>query len=219
MNYEEEFRNIYWTLRKKCIIYAKKRGLNEEIAEDALHEALYRLFRKITKEAYQIEKSMEAAGFQFFKYCLLELSRERKLTEVPETLEDETIENTIYLALVEDQLMDKLMDVLDSKSSICKKVLLDYYAKDKSIQEIEVEHGLSKGSGKVKKSRCLRKLKERLLLNYQSQLGVDCYQFLLNLLLKGQSLLDIGNTLNIDRLEAEKRKQYCLRKITRLLKE
>ena len=167
------FHSLYYAMEESCRKYIFKRGGDESMVDEVLHEGLYRFFVRVKeKEDFKLTASIEAAVFGFIKMvwqqkCSTE-TKYRKIHKdideddwIKESLIDENYENELFGDQNED--MKKIMSLMDQLGKDCKEVLIAFYVHRNSLQEIADELDLTYDYAKLKRFRCIADLRNKYL--------------------------------------------------------
>jgi len=167
---KQVFANIYHSISEDCKKFIFRRGGSIQLAEEVLHEALYRFFVKVQNTPdFTLQKSVESVVFGFIKNVWLEMMRKKKKEQVylslddddgwaKDKLSDEEYETEFFVEEVESSALIRLMEKLGKD---CKEVLVAFYVYKTSLAEIATELGLKKDYVKLKRFRCLKELREK----------------------------------------------------------
>lgn len=125
---------------------------NDALAEDALQEALFRVYRKL-------DWLREPALFEPWAFRIASRIAFRKLAKA-RRLREEPLEIDVPLAESEERPdVDRIFEHLDSLSPASRAVLTLHYAQSMTLQEVAEVLGLSVGTVKSRLAyglRCLR---------------------------------------------------------------
>lgn len=175
----EKFRNrdrcfltsIYKSLSESTLGYVIKRGGDQVLAEEVLHEALFRCYSKVNDNLeFKLNKPVTAYVFGFVKIVHLEkarknlknLKREKPIDEEDgwrlEKLEDESY-RTDFFTKVDDASV--VVPLLDELGKGCKDILIAFYVHNESLKSIADELDTTESYVKVKKHRCMKELRDK----------------------------------------------------------
>lgn len=157
-------KSIYQDNFRAIATFIKQNSGRPEDAEDIFQEGLMALYEQIIDGRF---KGASTIKTYLFAICRNKwMKRLRKASVKKETLGNETdfadgAEQALD-HLIADEEANTLADLLEQVGADCKKVLLLYYYERKRMQEIAQLMGFANAQiAKNKKSRCLKKLKER----------------------------------------------------------
>jgi RNA polymerase sigma factor (sigma-70 family) len=167
------FHSLYYSIEESCRKYIFKRGGDETMVDEILHEGLYRFFVRVKeKEDFKLTVSIEAAVFGFIKMvwqqkCGTDTKYRRMHTDIDqddwikESLHDQNYENDFFSD--EDEDMQKIMGLMDQLGKDCKEVLIAFYVHKNSLQEIADELEFTYDYAKLKRFRCIADLRNKYL--------------------------------------------------------
>jgi len=168
------FRTLYQSISESCTKYIVKRGGDATIAEEVLHEALYRFFVRVKeKEDFKINTSVESVVFGFIKMVWKQKCRQStKYKLLHQDLDDENKYLKETLSHEEDELiMDnnensdhtRIMALMEKLGKDCKELLIAFYVHKQSLQIIAEELSFTYDYAKLKRFRCVAELKKKFL--------------------------------------------------------
>jgi len=167
------FQSLYYSLEDSCRKYVFKRGGDETMIDEILHEGLYRFFVRVKeKEDFTLTVSIEAAVFGFIKMvwqqkCGTDAKYWKMHKDIDqddwikESLRDENSENDFLPDENED--MKKVMGLMNQLGKNCKEVLIAFYVHKNSLQEIADELSFTYDYAKLKRFRCIAELRSKYL--------------------------------------------------------
>ncbi|NND34708.1 MAG: sigma-70 family RNA polymerase sigma factor [Saprospiraceae bacterium] len=160
------FHSLYYSMEESCRKYIFKRGGDETMIDEILHEGLYRFFVRVKeKQDFQITSSLEAVVFGFIKMvwqqkCRTD-SRYRKMhTDIDE---DDWVRESLTEENTTDADTSMIMSLMDNLGKDCKEVLIAFYVHKNSLQEIADELNFSYDYAKLKRFRCIADLRKKYL--------------------------------------------------------
>lgn len=165
------FSDIYHSISNDCKSFIFKRGGSVQLAEEVLHEALYRFFVKVKGNPdFKLQKSIEKVVFGFIKNVWLEMTRAKKKEKTYLDLDDDESrwkdklgeeEDFSEAFFQEDEQSSKLIRLMEKLGKDCKEVLVSFYVYKTSLEDIGEELGLKKDYVKLKRFRCLGELRKK----------------------------------------------------------
>lgn len=168
------FRTLYHSVNESCRKYIMKRGGDVTVAEEVLHEALYRFFVRVKeKENFKINTSVESVVFGFIKmvwkqkcrqsskYKLLHQDIDDDNKHLKETLSTE--EDELILDTNENTEHTRIMALMEKLGKDCKELLIAFYVHKQSLQIIAEELSFTYDYAKLKRFRCVTELRKKFL--------------------------------------------------------
>ena len=169
----ETIKQVYQNVRDSCQKYILKRGGDDAVAEEVLHEALYRFYVKLKKlEPGQMTRPMEGIIFGYIKIVWLEkckssTKKKNWIVDIDDNdnLVNKSMADTVHEQefFVESPKNHLLFKVIDQLGTHCKEVLIAFYVNQYSLQEIAEEYDFTYNYVKVKRFRCMQELRKKYL--------------------------------------------------------
>ena len=160
------FRSLYHTMQESCRKYIFKRGGDQTMVDEILHEGLYRFFVRVKeRQDFKITSSLEAVVFGFIKMVWQQKCRtDSKYQKLHKDIDqDDWVKNSLTEEFEEDTDTTMIMGLMDNLGKDCKEVLIAFYVHKSSLQEIAEELNFSYDYAKLKRFRCIAELRKKYL--------------------------------------------------------
>ena len=163
------FHSLYYSLEESCRKYILKRGGDQTMVDEILHEGLYRFFVRVKeKEDFELRTSIEAVVFGFIKMVWRQKcntdSRYKKLhkdVEEHDWLKENLMDTEKGWHDSDGDDSNMIMDLVAQLGKDCKDILLAFYVHRISLQEIADELKVSYDYAKLKRFRCIKQLRAK----------------------------------------------------------
>lgn len=155
--------SAYQNLYRQCFPmvwkYVRNNHGSKEDAIDLLQDAMVILYRNLQKENFMLTCKVSSYIYAVCRQNWLYFLRKKKLASIDiNSLVDTIPEETKAIESLTDEQLNALLDKLDQVS---KQLLVLFYYQNKSLEEIAAQLNLtSANTAKVKKFRCLNRLKQ-----------------------------------------------------------
>lgn len=169
------FRSLYHSIAESCRKYILKRGGNEAMADEILHEGLYRFFVRVKEKGdFEMRTSIESVVFGFIKMVWKQkCSENSKYKNLHRNIdEDEWLKESLGLEdnpedIVYGKDLDDteiIMELMDYLGKDCKEVLIAFYVEKQSLQDISLKLKLTYEYTKLKRYRCIAELRNKYVV-------------------------------------------------------
>lgn len=163
---DQAFKELYiksFDIINKLIL--NNSGLRED-AEDVFQDALIVLFNKIKSGNFELNSTLQTYLYSVSRNIWLKKLRKTKrktdLTDV--ILDNEIIIDENLVSMEVEEKTASIAKLLDSIGDDCKRLLMMYYYQRMRMNEIAVQMSFANDQvAKNKKSRCMKKLREKAL--------------------------------------------------------
>jgi len=157
-------RKAYLKLYEDCyqtasIYIMNKKGSTSDV-EDVFQEALMVLVKKLRDPSFNLDVLPQTYLKAVVKKMWLYRLRGKKEDVVYDEQLEVAVEDEILEKEVFEQKHDLVFKAMDKLKEDCQKVLLSFYYKKMRLADIAEEMGFTSNSVKVKKNRCMNKLRE-----------------------------------------------------------
>lgn len=163
---EKVIRNIYNEYRSGFILYANRFKLDKEQILDVYQDAIIALCENAQKGYLDnLTSSVKTYLFSIGKYMIFNLLKKEKLKQDFEDIENLNLEWNDYSAEKNDTQIQDMQNALNQLGNKCQEILKLFYYEEKTLDAIteDMQYG-NKNVAKSQKSRCLKQLKEILIL-------------------------------------------------------
>lgn len=156
-------RYLYRTHFPLILGFVKKNRGTASDAEDLFQEGMITFYRQIRLENLEIKKNIQSYLYTICRNQWLKklrtIDREIELVDQHEYIPD--LDNTLS-HLIKDEQTQNLAQLIEQLGDACKQIILLYYYERLSMKQIAQAMGYSgEQVAKNKKSKCLRKLREK----------------------------------------------------------
>lgn len=159
---EEIIKYLYSNNFPKAVkLVTEKSDLKDEVS-DLFHESLITLIENVRHNKFKGNSKLETYLMSIVKFKFYELLRSKKKQLTYEVNDEITIQEVV----TEDPDSNKsaqLLKHLDNISSECKQLLTKFYYENLNLKEIASYMSYTDSFVRVKKTRCMKKLKEAFL--------------------------------------------------------
>jgi len=158
------YEQFYKDNRNMVVKIVMNNSGQEEDIGDLMQEALFIFIKKIRKSDFQLTAKLSTYFYGIaHKLWLRKLTKKGiSTTEFEEShnniMEDDELERKmIYEKKFE--LLEKILNTLDPK---CQKIIMEYYYKNRRLNEIGEEMGYAYGSARVRKKKCMDSFRKKM---------------------------------------------------------
>lgn len=172
----EAFETLYFKYYTYATTYVRRNHGNEMDARDLFQEAIVVLYKKLSNGTWRNEASigtfLYAVVVNIWKYKLRQANKHPVyLGETPNLLSIETIDIWEEDNIEESQNNEQLavLGIFNELSENCQKLLELSFFNQLQSEEIAKELGYSEAFVRVKKHRCIEKIREKWKLRYSKK--------------------------------------------------
>ena len=155
----EAYKTVYkehFSLLKSFIL---KNGGSVTDAQDVFQEALVTFAKKLVNPDFELTCSIRTYLYSVVRFKWLNFQRDKKnLVELDEEflILTDTSDTEIEKKKQYEKKHQLMSKVLVKLKEDCKKIIIDYYYKNIPLLDIAAALGLTEGSIRVKKHRCMK---------------------------------------------------------------
>ncbi|MEA5139909.1 RNA polymerase sigma factor [Arcicella rigui] len=161
---------LYRTFRPIVKSYIKRQGGDDDVAKDIFQEVILFFSRQVNTLKFEAKSQKEMESYfikvAHYKWLKKKETDTRRIKREGEYLfeNDSSADMSLPSNHIEtDELSKENMDAIEKLGERCKCILLAYYVENLSIKEISDMFDFGNPeSVKVKKHRCIQKLKEQM---------------------------------------------------------
>ena len=147
---------LYKNNYPKAIKMAKRLSDRNLDNKDLFHEALITLIENVRHRKFKAESRVETYLMSIYKFKLYQILK--KGSQTVELSQDYAEVDRIDV-VAEDSTLERLNKYLSQISQDCLKLLEGFYYRNLSMKDLAEEYNYSPGFVRVKKLRCMKKLK------------------------------------------------------------
>lgn len=170
----EALRDLYSKSRNTTISYLKRSGASQIEAEDIFQEAIITVYENIILGRFELTSSLQTyivvvARNRLYRHLRSKKVKTQELIADSEELNQVNFEKEQERISKEDKQnhqMKLVQNALNQLGEPCRSILNLYYMKGLTTKEIAEEFGYTHASLKVKRFRCMQKLRE-LIKNFE----------------------------------------------------
>lgn len=170
----EALRDLYSKFRNTTISYLKRSGASQIEAEDIFQEAIITVYENIILGRFELTSSLQTyivvvARNRLYRHLRSKKVKTQELIADSEELNQVNFEKEQERISKEDKQnhqMKLVQNALNQLGEPCRSILNLYYMKGLTTKEIAEEFGYTHASLKVKRFRCMQKLRE-LIKNFE----------------------------------------------------
>ena len=157
---EEVLSDLYKRYIDPVSSYILRHGGTRDEAIDVYQDAWLVLLENIKNNKFKGAATIETYLFSISKNLWLKEVRRKKANK------SSTSHFRFFYNVSEDKIpnysdvISIVQKVINQMEGSCKSFVKAYYVEGLSLKELAIRFGLTEGSAKVKKSRCLRKIKQ-----------------------------------------------------------
>lgn len=158
-------KRIYTECYLYCIKFVIKMGADKETAHELFSQAVEILYNKIITDPLLLTCTIKTFLCAVMRNLwLAQLKSNKKFTDLGEQydnlpdLSNEDLEEKLY----EEEQIKEMKIAITELSPRCEEILTKFYIHRKKLDELVQELDITKAALKVSKTRCLKKLQEKL---------------------------------------------------------
>lgn len=133
-------------------------------AEDIFQDGLIVLYKKVRNENFELTSALKTYVYSICKYIWFNRVRKKKEVELEEGADFLLPDEDQLTILIKTEAGELIADLFGELGEECKNLLILFYYKRKKMKEIAQQLQLvSEQVAKNRKSRCLKKLREKVM--------------------------------------------------------
>jgi len=179
-NDPDTFRNIYRSAYPSCQQLILRNSGTQDDAADLFQEALLILMRNARKTGFRLNSTVNAFLYGIVRNLWLKKLQKKKKNKIDLIIDEEigtplkNIASDIdFSAYLDDQpemtVSKKVSEAIATLGEQCRELLLDFYGMETSLKELAEERKTTSDYLKLKKYRCMQRLRAQLLQKKEVQ--------------------------------------------------
>jgi len=173
---KEAINLLYEVAYESCSNFVTNNSGTRDDARDNFQESLIVLFRKVREPDFQLTSTIKTYLFSVNRFVWLRSLEKRKKGGLSLVIDDNPDQE--YVIVSQDELAKKtetdrkhdfIKESLENLKEDCKKLLMSFYFKKKSLREIAADFDYTEKFAKVKKGRCMNSLKKKVREGYREE--------------------------------------------------
>lgn len=156
---EDVIGEFYHELKDTAYGMMTKFNVPKEKIQELYHDSILQCIDNVNSGKFKSKASLNTYCLSILKYkCLSSFKNKVNTSELNESIEFKLLEEEYNLESEPDDLPN-LNIALGQLSKECSQLLLDYYYGQLKLKELASKYEYSEGFIRIKKMRCLKKLK------------------------------------------------------------